>query len=439
MKAYPIILSLLMIYNVAFSQRPAIQYIRPNNKEGLNIFENSKKDTGSFESLKLSIGGNFTQDYQALNHKNDALDLVVDSVHINTLVPIKDGFNLAMANLNLNAQLADGIRMEITMYLSSRHHAEAWVKGGYIQFDKLTFLNSPFIDKLMKDFTIKIGDYEVDYGDQHYRRTDGGNAIYNPFVENYIMDEFTTEIGGDIIYHPRSGALASFGITNGQLNPTVLIPTKPDPATGKIIKYKAAFHGKMGFDKQFTDDFRLRLTGSFYIDASAENNTLFFGDRAGSHYFFVMENEHATSNGNAWSGRFNPKFTREVSTFMFNPFLQYKSLELFGTFEIGSGKQSTEPDRREVKQYAADIILRFPHKTENFWIGSRINTVNAFVPNSSREIIIKRITGSAGWFMTKNILAKIEYVTQVYQEFLTTDIRSNGKFNGFMIEASVGF
>ncbi len=326
MKAYRIIMPLLIIYNAAFAQQGAIPYTRPNHKEGLNIFESSKQDTTSFESVKLRIGGNFTQDYQALNHKNDAMDIVVDSMHINTLVPIKDGFNLAMANLNLNTQLADGIRMEITMYLSSRHHAEAWVKGGYIQFDKLTFLNSPLIDKLMKDFTIKIGDYEIDYGDQHYRRTDGGNAIHNPFVENYIMDEFTTEIGGDIIYHPHSGALASFGITNGQLNPTVLSSVKPDPATGKINKYKVAFHGKMGFDKQFTDDLRLRITGSFYIVGSAQNNTLFFGDRAGSHYFFVMENEQATSNGNAWSGRYNPQFTEEVSTIMINPFIQYRAL-----------------------------------------------------------------------------------------------------------------
>jgi hypothetical protein len=29
----------------------------------------------------------------------------------------------------------------------------------------------------MKSFTIKIGDYEVDYGDQHFRRTDGATAF----------------------------------------------------------------------------------------------------------------------------------------------------------------------------------------------------------------------------------------------------------------------
>ena len=102
-------------------------------------------------------------------------------------------------NLNVDVQLADGIRMNITQYLASRHHEDTWVKGGYIQFDKLLFLHSDFVDNIMKSVTIRIGQNDVDYGDQHYRRSDGGNTIYNPFVENYIMDEFSTEAGCTIL------------------------------------------------------------------------------------------------------------------------------------------------------------------------------------------------------------------------------------------------
>ncbi|MEZ4894742.1 MAG: hypothetical protein R2778_17230 [Saprospiraceae bacterium] len=47
------------------------------------------------------------------------------------------GFNLAMANLNLDFQVADGIGFCLENYMSSRHHSEFWVKGGYIQIDKL--------------------------------------------------------------------------------------------------------------------------------------------------------------------------------------------------------------------------------------------------------------------------------------------------------------
>ncbi|MEO6902746.1 MAG: hypothetical protein ABI315_06285 [Bacteroidia bacterium] len=417
-----------------------MQYFRPYDKYGLNIFETTKNDTIPFTKTKVRIGGNFTQDFQGLRHQNNATPLYnAAGVNINQLASIKDGFNLAMANLNVDAQLEDGIHMNLTMYLSSRHHSETWVKGGYIQFDKLLFLHSNVINKIMENVTIKAGDYEVDYGDQHYRRSDGGNAIYNPFVENYIMDEFATEIGGEVYFHPKNGFIAMVGITNGQLNPTVLKPTKIDAATGKLNKYPPAFHGKIGYVKQVTENLRFRIMGSIYAVKSAVSNSLFNGDRTGSHYFYVMENTSATSGDNPFSGRYNPGFSQQVTTFMINPFVKFMGLEFFGTYEMAQGRVITENNMRTATQYAADLIYRFPHNKENFWIGARYNAVVAILPGATTDININRMVGSIGWFVTKNIMMKAEYVNQEYKNFAITDIRSGGKFNGFMIEASVGF
>jgi len=435
-------ITLMAMVAVSFSvmaQQTPIQYFRPNDKTGLNTFETSKNDTTPFTGMKLRIGGNFTQDFQGLSHENNATPVIINGVNANQLSSLINGFNLAMANLNIDAQLDDGIRMNLTVYLSSRHHEEAWVKGGYIQFDKLPFFKSDMIDHIMKSFTVKVGDYEVDYGDQHFRRSDGGNAIYNPFVENYIMDEFATEIGGEIYYHPKNGLIAMLGISNGELNPTVVASTKIDTVTGKLDTYSPAFHGKLGYDRQFNKDLRFRITGSFYIDKSAASNTLFFGDRTGSHYFFAMENTTATSVNNAWSGRYNPQFSQQVSTFMINPFVKYKGLELFGTYEMAQGRIITEPDTRTATQYALDVIYRFPREKENFWVGGRYNSLTTTLPLNSNDITINRSVGSFGWFVTKNMILKGEYVTQQYNNFAATDIRSGGKFNGFMIEASIGF
>ena len=49
----------------------------------------------------------------------------------------------------------------------------------------------------MKYVTLRVGHFEINYGDAHFRRTDNGNAMYNPLVGNYILDAFTTEIGGE--------------------------------------------------------------------------------------------------------------------------------------------------------------------------------------------------------------------------------------------------
>lgn len=433
---------ILIITFVSFSvvaQQPSIHYFRPNNKMGLHLFETTKNDTSIYTGMKVRVGGNFTQDFQGLSHQNNATELLVAGINTNQLASITNGFNLAMANLNVDVQLEEGIRMNLTMYLSSRHHAETWVKGGYIQFDKLAFLKNDVIDKIMNTVTIKVGDYEIDYGDQHFRRTDGGNAIYNPFIENYIMDEFATEIGCEVFFHPKNGFIAMAGITNGQLNPTVIAPSKIDSATGKSNKYPPAFHGKIGYDKQLLNDFRFRIMGSVYAVKSAASNSLFNGDRTGSHYFYVMENTIATSVDNSFSGRYNPRFSQQVTTFMINPFVKYKGLELFGTFEMAQGRVITEKTMRTAIQYAVDLIYRFPKEKERFWVGVRYNSVTSKLDLNSSNITIDRAVASIGWFATKNIMLKAEYVNQQYQNFKATDIRFGGKINGFMIEATVGF
>src|SRR5690606_16241105 len=100
-----------------------------------------------------------------------------------------------------------------------RHHPEFWVKGGYIQIDKLPILGQPqwFTD----NFRVKIGHFQVNYGDQHFRRTDNGNALYNPFVGNYILDAFATEIGAEV-YYMNNEFTAMAGLTNGLISGNIL-------------------------------------------------------------------------------------------------------------------------------------------------------------------------------------------------------------------------
>ncbi len=54
--------------------------------------------------------------------------------------------------------------------------------------------------------------------------------------------------------------------------------------------------------------------------------------------------------------------------------------------------------------------------------------------NKTPEILI-----GGGWFITPSLLLKGEYVSQTYNDFIRSDIRSGLKFNGFMIEAITAF
>src|SRR5690606_7159076 len=170
---------------------------RYRDQRGIEQFE-AKKDTATaFDGVKVRIGGAFAIQFQAIDHESTGTPVNADGLPV-SLIEIGNNFNLPTANLDLDVQLYDGISMHLRTYLSSRHHPEPYVKGGYIQIDKLDFVSEGFMEDLMQNVRIKIGHMENNYGDAHFRRTDNALAIYNPFVGNLIMDAFTTEVGAEV-------------------------------------------------------------------------------------------------------------------------------------------------------------------------------------------------------------------------------------------------
>lgn len=403
-----------------------VQHLRPVDQRGLLMFEAPKNDGVPYGGFKLSWGAAFTQQYQALDHSTDAAPRMVNGINANQLMDIGSGFNNATANLYLNAQLAPGIRVALTSYLSSRRHNETWVKDGYLLIDESPLKIQP-LEELMKYVTLRVGHFEVNYGDAHFRRTDNGNAIYNPFVGNLILDAFTTEIGGEA-YVRANGFMAMAGITGGEIRGNVTRPAERAPA----------WLGKLGMDKQLTPDLRVRLTGSLFSQKRAINNTLYAGDRAGSRYYFVLENTAATESAQPSSGIVNPGFRSKAHSVMFNPFVKFHGLELFGVLERAKGRAATEPQDRKIDQVAAEAVYRFLPR-EAVYLGTRYNRVKGELAGLASEISVNRAQFGGGWFITPGILAKAEYVTQRYNDFPTTDIRSGGRFNGFVVEGVVAF
>jgi len=400
-----------------FSQNRQLDNFRSPDKNGINVFEAPKDTVSTFDGVKVRVGGSSTLQFQALNHENSG---AVE------LIPIGDNFNLATANLDLDVALAKGVRMHLRTYLSSRHHPEPYVKGGYFQVDNLDFISPGFLEEAMKYLTIKVGHMENNYGDAHFRRSDNSQAMYNPFVGNLIMDAFTTEVGGEV-YFRKNGFIGMFGLSNGKLNQAV---DKPETTGASIL-------AKLGYDGQINEDLRLRITGSMYSTNKIARTYLYSADRTGSRYYLVLEDTEAKPSSNFRSGRYNPGLNNEITAFMINPFVKYKGLEFFGTFETASGKTDAETDDRTATQFAGELIYRFGNN-ENFYLGTRYNTVTSDDPSGS-EITIDRFQLGGGVFLTKNILAKIEYVNQQYDGYDTTSIFHEGEFKGVLLEAVISF
>jgi hypothetical protein len=80
---------------------------------------------------------------------------------------------------------------------------------------------------------------------------------------------------------------------------------------------------------------------------------------------------------------------------------------------------------------------------EKFYVAGRYTNVDGTLAATQAvprtDISVNRFQIAAGWFMTKNILAKLEYVNQNYNDYPTGSILRDGKFNGFIAEAVISF
>jgi hypothetical protein len=118
-----IIFSVFMILAVTFTataQVRDLQNWRPNDKRGLNIYEAPVEDTVAFDGLRIRVGGDFAMQFQGITQSNT----------MGNLVELGTDFNLPSANLNIDVQLLDGVRMHLRTYLSSRHHVRPGSRGG---------------------------------------------------------------------------------------------------------------------------------------------------------------------------------------------------------------------------------------------------------------------------------------------------------------------
>ncbi len=405
------------------------EYLAPE-KYNKNVFEDPKIAAPEFNGVKVTVGGDFALQIQGLDN---------ETAGTATLKEMGTDVNLPTANLDVNAYLAKGLKLHMRTYLSARHHNEAWVKGGYMQIDNLDFIQEGLLSDVMQHVRIKAGYDDVNYGDSHFRRSDNAKAITNMFVGNNIMDSFLTEPFMEAYGFFDSGLFVMGGITNGKLNQNVTKTATTD--NGPTI------YAKVGYDKQVDSDLRVRLTGSVLkTNGLSTGGYLYGADRAGSRYYFVLLNEaDAMGTSNYTTGRFNPGL-KEMLAFQINPFVKYQGLEFFGTFEHVSGNKLVNPTTKRdsdgnYTQLAAELLYRFGAK-EQFYLGTKYNNVTGKDLDGEKEKKINRFNVAGGWYLTPNVLTKLEYVSQKYNESDAWGMASplyGGKFNGVMIEATIGF
>ena len=112
--------------------------------------------------------------------------------------------------------------------------------------------------------------------------------------------------------------------------------------------------------------------------------------------------------------------------------------ELFGVLERSEGRAFTEATDRVWKQYAVDTVYRFM-ADEKLFVAGRYNKAHGALPGITNDVGSNRWQVSGGWFLTPNVLTKVEYVNQKYFGYPTSNIKNGGRFSGTMVEGVIAF
>lgn len=327
------------------------------------------------------------------------------------------------------------IEMYFDLYLASRNHpSQTYGNQGYLLIKGIPEnLGQPRLLKAIFDrVDFKAGAFLVAFGDQETHRSNNAIVQQNPLIGNFVIDPNFVSVGVQLQSKPaRYGWLVA--ATNGT-NTEDFQTGRGNALNAKIYAYPIK---------------ALRTSFSFYTvnhgetpAANGSRATLFSGNRSGERYGAVL-------GGGQAPGGVLPQAGKDVRAGQFDvTFDSASPIKLYG--HIGqtmdkdtNGSAPGAPEERW-RYYAADVVYRF---TPAVYAAARYSAADALkIANVNSNGKVDRIQLGGGLWLTKNLLAKVEYVTQQYRGFVPGNMVNNGiqawrnpSFKGVVSEVSFAF
>jgi hypothetical protein len=363
-------------------------------------------------------------------------DVVINNKEAEDLDP---GFQTAWGDLSFLADIGKGkMLVFFDLYISSRPHpSTTYGNEGYILINELPDDSGPsnwLNDTLFKWVNVKMGHFEIDYGDFHYFRSDNAWVQRNPLIGNTIIDPDVEEIGMEIFSKPQKLNWL-VGISSGT--------TTENLNEGRGI---ASVHGKLW--SNITDDLRASVSG-YYVDHSDNPNTgpgstkgsLFSGRRSGGPYGAVL------GGGNA-PGEVLPGQDQLVTSVQADLTWTPGKWDFYGNVgwmedadPNGSGPGSP------AESWTYGTVQAVYNFTPRLYAAGRYSFAIANeIAGHSSSGNVQRVQLGGGYWVTRNLLAKLEGVYQAYNEFSFDDGNVSGvtaaygpEFYGVIAEVSFAF
>lgn len=281
--------------------------------------------------------------------------------------------------------------------------------------------------------SVKAGEFEVNFGDAIYRRSDNARVQRNPLIGNYVMDPRSTEIGLEVITKP-STVNAALGLSSGTAT--------EDFSDG----HGTALYGKIWL----TPNEYVRWANSVYWVDHSDNgagfpvggtkNNLFSTERGGGPYSGVLDD--GNSPGTVFAGK-GQKVLAAQTDLTWN----LGALELYGNLGYTedadiNGSAEGEPEDSWL-YYALEGVYDV---TDNLYGAARYSAASADkLAGVDTDGRVDRIQVGFGYWLSNFLLAKAEYVYQAYNDFNEgekisgVNAWSDPSFQGVITEVSFAF
>ena len=387
------------------------------------------------ENTKLFMTLNTVGTLQALQQEN-----VFDTKGIQAK-DLSAGFQNAFGDLGFIAKVGKNEELEVVfdMYLSSRNHpSTTYGNEGYMVLHGVpeNLQSLKFLAPVLSKVDVKAGHFLLGFGDAIYHRSNNAIVQKNPLVGNFVIDPNIVSIAMEVSSKPgsRLGWLA--GVSNGT--------TTEDFALGREF----AYHGKL-----IAYPIESLRTSVSYISADQGNNPtkagggsaiqMFSGNRSGERYAGVLGGGQAPGGVLPQAGE---KFTAAQFDVTFenanNPIKLYANYGRTQDKDInGSAPGSPE---ETWSYYAGDVVYKI---TPSLYAAARYSAAQTdMLQGAATNGKVTRYQIGGGLWLTRNLLAKVEYVDQKYSGFRAGQVVNNGidagkspSFKGVISEVSFSF
>ena len=413
-----------------FSARTQARYFSSLSRENpAHIRPNLNMLVGRYKDLRFYAGMQLVDRFQALTQQ-------AASNNGTPLQQLNPGFQRPYANLDFLATIPHKLDLYVEIYLDSQKHPTyIYTDQGYILLKALPGpLGATSMGGLFRYINVKAGAFTIDFGDQNFHRSDNGFVQRNPLIGNALVDPNSAELGIEA-YSVKGPIYWLVGTGSG--------------STGDHFDYGGdpAVHGKIWGDLLPG----LRLSASaYYVDHSGQFSTPFYqvsglyaSSRSGGIYSAVFggppQNGFSTE-----PGQIAPLNGVDVSAYQADITWTHWPVELYSN--VGWTNDSSFRERWLYGQ-----ALGVYHITPALYLAGQFSYAIAGAANGIDTAgWVDRFQIGGGYWVTNNMLAKLEYVYEQYNNFRDAfsaaagpvdgvDASNNPRFSGVVFETSFDF